>query len=156
VKVRIEIDPEAEEPEVLIRCAEITESIGRLQRLMSQESSGGVKLVFYKGNDEYYLPLAAVLFFESSGDAIYAHMHDDDFQVRYRLYELEDQLPADFVRISKSCIVNTRQIYAIERNLASSSQVRFTRSHKTVYVSRRYHGALKARMEERLGSQRKR
>jgi len=108
-----------------------------------------VKLVFYKGSDEYYFPLAAVLFFESSGDAIYAHTRDDDFQVRYRLYELEDQLPADFVRISKSCIVNTRQIYAIERNLTSSSQVHFMHSHKTVYVSRRYLGALKARMEAR-------
>ncbi|MCL2332814.1 MAG: LytTR family transcriptional regulator [Actinomycetia bacterium] len=152
MKVRIEIDPEAVEPEVLIRCAEITADIGRLQRLMSQVSSEGVKLAFHKGNDEYYFPLAAVLFFESSGDAIYAHTRDDDFQVRQRLYELEDQLPADFVRISKSCIVNTRQIYAIERNLASSSQVRFTGSHKTVYVSRRYYGACKARMEARLGS----
>ncbi len=149
MKVRIEIDPHAEEPEVLIRCAEITEDIGRLQRLMSQADSGAVKLVFYKGSDEYYFPLAAVLFFESSGEAIYAHTRDDDFQVHYRLYELEDQLPADFVRISKSCIVNTRQIYSIERNLTSASLVRFARSHKTVYVSRRYFGALKARMEMR-------
>ena len=149
MKVRIEIDSEAAEPEVLIRCAEITEDIGRLQRQMSAANSEDVKLVFYKGNDEYYFPLAAVLFFESSGDAIYAHTRDDDFQVRFRLYELEDQLPADFVRISKSCIVNTRQVYSIEHNLASSSQVRFMRSHKTVYVSRRYYGALKARMQAR-------
>jgi len=150
VKVRIEIDPDAAEPEVLIRCAEITEDIGRLQRLMSAANPESVKLVFYKGTDEYYFPLAAVLFFESNGDAIYAHTRDDDFLVHYRLYELENQLPVDFVRISKSCIVNTRQIYSIEHNLASSSQVRFMRSHKTVYVSRRYYGALKARMEARF------
>lgn len=150
MKVRIEIDPDAVEPEVLIRCAEITEDIGRMQRQMSATDSAAVKLVFYKGTDEYYFPLAAVLFFESAGDAIYAHTHNDDFQVRYRLYELENQLPVDFVRISKSCIVNTRQIYSIEHNLASSSQVRFMRSHKTVYVSRRYYGALKARMEARF------
>ena len=152
MKFRIEIDPDATEPEVLIRCAEVTEDIGRLQRLISSTDSSATSLVFYKGADEYYFPLAAVLFFESDGDAIYAHTREDSFTVHHRLYELENQLPVDFVRISKSCIVNTRQIYSIEHTLASSSQLRFVRSHKTVYVSRRYYGALKVRMETRLGS----
>ena len=151
MKFHIEIDPDATEPEVLVRCAEITEEIGQLQRLVASVDSDAARLVFYKGTDEYYFPLSAVLFFESNGDAIYAHTRADEFMVRYRLYELESQLPVNFVRISKSCIVNTRQIYSVEHNLTSSSQVRFVRSHKTVYVSRRYYGALKARLEARLG-----
>ena len=106
-------------------------------------------LTFYKGAQEYYLPLDEILFFETDGDQIYAHTANDTFRVKHRLYELEEKLPNFFIRAAKGTIVNTTQIYAIDRNLTSSSQVKFKGTHKHIYVSRHYYSSLKNRMNER-------
>jgi len=71
------------------------------------------------------------------------------------LYELEEMLPNNFVRVSKSTILNVNQIYSINRNLTSSSLVQFYKSYKQVYVSRNYNKILKQRLEERRNYERK-
>jgi DNA-binding LytR/AlgR family response regulator len=65
------------------------------------------------------------------------------------LYELEELLPGFFMRISKSAILNTNQVYAINRNLAASSVIEFRNTHKQVYVSRNYYKPLKNKLEEK-------
>lgn len=148
VKVRIEVDDTVTEDEVVIRCREINGTIQKIQQSVLQETQK-VNLVFYQGNTEYYLPLQTILFFETSQNGIDAHTADNVFQVRSKLYELEDLLPANFIRISKSTIANTDQIYSIDRSLASSSRIQFRQTHKQVYVSRNYYKSLKNRLEER-------
>jgi len=107
------------------------------------------KLTFYKGAQEFYLPLEEILFFETDGEQIHAHTANDAFRVKHRLYELEEILPHYFVRAAKGTIVNTTQIYAINRNLTASSQVKFAGTHKHIYVSRHYYSSLKDKMNER-------
>lgn len=82
-------------------------------------------------------------------DGISAHTIQDMYRIKYRLYELEEMLPGYFLRISKSAILNTKKIFAIDRNLSSASLVSFQGTHKKVYVSRRYYKPLKDRLEER-------
>ena len=67
--------------------------------------------MFYKGNTEYYIAVDNILFFETDNGQINAHTRDDIYQVKYKLYELENILPGYFMRISKSAILNTKQIY---------------------------------------------
>ena len=45
---------------------------------------------------------------------IYGRTREEAYEVRQKLYELEEILPIAFCRISKSTIVNTKQIYSIE------------------------------------------
>lgn len=52
------------------------------------------------------------------------------------------------MRISKSAILNTKQIYSINRNLTASSVVEFTGTHKRVFVSRYYYKPLISKLEE--------
>ena len=107
------------------------------------------KMVFYKDAQEYYLPLEEILFFETESEQIHAHTKDDAFRVKHRLYELEDMLPHYFTRAAKGTIVNITRIYSINRNLTSSSQVKFSGTHKQIYVSRHYYGALKEKLGKR-------
>lgn len=104
---------------------------------------------FTKGERQYYLSLEEILFFETEGGSVAAHTAQDVFQTRLKLYELEEILPRHFMRISKSSILNTRLVYAINRNLTSSSVVEFQNSHKQVYVSRNYYKTLIDRLEEK-------
>ncbi|MCL1808672.1 MAG: LytTR family transcriptional regulator [Clostridiales bacterium] len=90
-----------------------------------------------------------MLFFETSGENVYAHTAGDSFRIKFRLYELVEMLPGHFVRAAKSTIINIRHILSIDRNLASASLVQFHGSHKKVYVSRLYYQTLKCRLGER-------
>jgi DNA-binding LytR/AlgR family response regulator len=147
VKLRIEISDGSSEDEVIIRCGRVDDKIQKLQEYIL--SLTAPKLTFYKGAQEYYLPLDEVLFFETDAEQIFAHTANDAFKVKHRLYELEEILPRSFVRAAKGTIVNTQRIYAINRNLTSSSQISFTGTHKHIYVSRYYYKALKEKMSER-------
>jgi len=147
MKMRIELTDGSSEDEIIIRCARVDDTVHKLQAFV--QSMSAPKMVFYKGTQEYYLPTDEVLFFETEGEQIYAHTGNDSFRVKYRLYELEEMLPHYFIRAAKGTIVNTKRIYAVNRNLTSSSRVQFAGTHKHIYVSRHYYGSLKEKMKER-------
>ena len=146
MKLKIELEPSLSEPEVVIRCAAMTEEIVRLQHQLTQ-SRGEPPMLFLRGDQELYLPPAEILFFETEGAHVYGHTQREALRSRQRLYELEAILPRWFVRGSKSMILNTRQVYAVKRDLASASVVSFAGSHKQVYVSRRYYALLRQALQ---------
>jgi len=148
VKIRIEIDDNLKEEEIIIRCSELNDSIKKIQQNI-METSKKTNIVFYKENIEYYLPLDSILFFETSGNGIDAHTINDIYRIKNKLYELEEILSNNFIRISKSTILNTNHIYSINKNLTSSSIVQFNKTHKQVYVSRGYYKAMRQRLDER-------
>ncbi len=155
MKVRIEIDSNIEEDEIIIKCKELTKSIQKIEETIQQENQI-INFTFYKDNTEYYIPLNSILFFETSGNEINAHTSNEIYKVKYKLYELEEILPINFIRVSKSTILNVDHIFSIEKNLTASSIVQFNKTHKQVYVSRNYYKKLKERINERRNSYEKR
>ena len=148
MKIRIEIDEFADEDEVIIKCRELNNNIKKIQQSIMQYSTS-VNLNFFKDNTEYYIPISSVLFFEASEREITAHTADDLYRIKNKLYELEKILPFNFVRVSKSAILNIDHIYSLEKNITSASLVKFNKSHKQLYVSRNYYKNLKQRLDER-------
>lgn len=149
MKIQLEMDPALDGCEVIIRCPEINEEVQQLQKTIYEAASRNQRVIFYQGEKEYYFPVRKVLFFETSDNSILAHTAKDVFHVKYKLYELEELLPAYFMRVSKSTILNTREIYSITKNITASSTVEFQNSHKKVYVSRNYFKALTAVISRR-------
>lgn len=147
MKIRIEIDENVTEEEVIIRTGSLGERVEEIQKALREVSGGRVKFVFYKNETEYYLPLDSILFFETEGTGVHAHTKDDMFTVRMRLYELEEALPGFFMRVSKSTILNLRYVYALTRSISGNCLVQLQGTHKQVYVSRYYYKPLKERME---------
>lgn len=145
-KVKIEIDPAADDKEIIIRCAQINEEVVRMQKLLSGSSPELSQISFYKEDVEYFLPLADILFFETDGGQIRAHTATEAFETKYKLYELEEMLPSCFFRISKSTILNTRKLYSITKNLAGASRIEFQGTKKCVFCSRNYYKALKEKI----------
>ena len=149
MNIRIEISENITDDEIIIRCAQVTNQIQKIQQLISEASADMPKITFYKDSEEYFFPLKNILFFETGDNTVYAHTRSDTYRIRLKLYELEDILPHSFVRISKSTIVNIGHIMMVNRNLTSSSLIEFYKSHKQVYVSRRYYKTLSQRLNER-------
>ena len=146
MKVRIELDPQMDEPEMIIRAPRLTEDVARLQQLILEQKM--TPLTFYKDRSEYFVDVSKILFFETDGEKIYGHTSEEAYEVRQKLYELEEILPIAFCRISKSTIVNTKQIYSIEKSFSGTSTVNFYQTHKQVHVSRHYYQLLKERLKE--------
>lgn len=149
MKVRIEIEEDLQEEEVIIRCSRIDEYIMKIQEAVMEYTGGKRHIALKNADTEYYLPLKEILFFETENKVIFAHTRDKMLETEYKLYELEELLPGSFMRISKSAIVNLEHIYSITRNLTASSAIEFVHSHKQIYVSRNYYKPLVERLAEK-------
>lgn len=149
MKIRIEIDDDMEEEELIVRCKTIDERINYLYNRLRELTTAEPKFTFYKKNQSFYFPLSDVLFFETENDYVYAHTKDEMYRVTLRLYELENTLPKEFVRSSKSTILNVIHVFSVNRNVTSSSLIKFHNSYKQVYVSRFYYKGLKQKLDER-------
>jgi len=149
MKILIEVDETIKDDEITIRCRELNNEILNLQMALTDILSQKTKITFYKNNIEYYISLDNILFFETEEISINAHTLDNIYEVKYKLYELEEFLPKNFIRVSKSTILNVNHIYSITRNLTSSSLVQFQNTHKKVYVSRHYYKILKSNLLEK-------
>lgn len=149
MKIRIELEENLSEDEVVIRCQSLTDEIKQIQNAIASVASEKQNFILYKEDTEFYVALEDILFFETETNCLSAHTRDDVYQAKYRLYELEELLPTYFLRVSKSSIVNVREIFSIQKNnLSTTSVAAFENSHKQVYVSRHYVKTLKEKIME--------
>ncbi len=149
MKVRLEIEEALEEDYVVIHCKRLNEQIMQVQNILADIGSQYKTILLHRENKEYYLPLDKILFFETENKEVRVHTKTEIYDTEYKLYELEELLPGYFMRISKSTIVNLKQVYSISRNITASSLVEFANCHKQVYVSRNYYKALVDRLAEK-------
>ncbi|OCN03813.1 hypothetical protein A4S06_04395 [Erysipelotrichaceae bacterium MTC7] len=149
MKIHIELIEDENDEEIIIKTKDITKEVKDIQKFIQNRLKGVKRLVLYKDEEELFVPVEQILFFETSTDGVYAHTKNDAYVVKLRLYELEKELPDSFMRVSKSTIINLSKIMSLQKNITSSSLVRFMNSVKEVYVSRMYYKELKLRLHER-------
>lgn len=147
--IRFEIDETMRDDEVVVRAKTAEGETGRLVKAMEAAAEAGRELLCCRDGTKRYLPLADILFFETEGDTVYAHTRDDMFASKYRLYELEELLPHNFMRVSKSAVLNLAAVCSLTRSLPSACTVQLLDTHKQVYVSRYYYKLLRQRLEEK-------
>ena len=149
MKINIDVDDSLQQDMITIHCREITDEILELQRLLSQRQSGGQKISAFIDDTEYYVEVNTLLFLEADGNYISIHTAKSIYRIRQKLYELEEILPRDFLRVSKSTIVNTESIASIKKNIAGASELSFKNTSKKAYASRNYIKALIEIMDEK-------
>lgn len=148
MKVKLNIDPNQKETELVINASALTLEIEQLYHALQKQTPNLEQIEAVKDNVSYYLNLSDILFFETDSKIVMAHTAKNAYQVKYKLYELEDILGGNFMRVAKSTILNLDKIYAITRSI-SNCQIKFKESYKTVYISRHYYRDLCNRLEER-------
>lgn len=148
MKVKLEIDPNAEETEVKIMAPKMDAEVEHLYKMLQENKTDLSQIEAFKDNVSYYLKLSDILFFETDSKVVMAHTTKNAYQVKYKLYELENLLHGNFMRVSKSTILNLDRIYSLTRSI-SNCQIKFQDSYKTVYVSRHYYRELRNRVDER-------
>lgn len=117
---------------------------------VGQESSYSVhqdKLVIQDGHQPVQLiPYPQILWIDAAGDYMCVHTEGETFVMRARMKSLiQETLPANFLRIHKSTIVNLQHINRLEP-LSNSEYHVILSNQKTLKVSRTFSRELKARL----------
>ena len=99
--------------------------------------NGVDKVIGYDETEIIYLDSSDIDCFSVIENKTYAIDHNNRrYQVKYRLYELEKILPANFIKINKSCIGNRERILKFKLFFNGSVNVLFKSGYED-YVSRR-------------------
>lgn len=141
MKVKIEIDPSLTEPIVVINTPELTPDINELIQFIQKEQTPFI--VGKNGDMQHILQPKEIHYFVAEGNVVKAMTVSGFVQVKEKLYELENTLPAQqFIRISKSVIANIYEMSKFEASFNGTLCVHFKSGAKE-YVSRSYVSAIK-------------
>lgn len=141
MKYSIIIGKEREE-EVIIFAHERSELVERLEMIL-QESPEGL-LGYGEGEIVRIDPQKTACFTVENGHT-YAVTENRKYRMKHRLYQLEESLGNDFVKINQSCIVNVKMIESFKTSIGGSLMVILRGGHRD-YVSRRQLKAVKERI----------
>lgn len=125
----------AERLRVLIecRCADAD-----ILRLKSHIALFDHRLAAEHDGEKVFVNTADVLYFESVDDATFLYTDGAVFEIKKRLYELETALSErDFLRISKSVVVNLQRIVSLRPQLNRTILATMTNGERLV-ISRGY------------------
>lgn len=145
MQVEFKRDDQLKEDQIIVKAKELTPEIKAALALLEEQLTR--KITGYKDNSEIILPLADILFFETSDRHVWAHDREGSYLVKQTLKQLEASLTSDFDRASKSALVNCRQVNAVKRSI-TGCELGFTASYKKVFVSRRYYQTLISHLHE--------
>lgn len=126
-----------EEDEIIFRCHTLSDD---MDRLIHRLRYGEIK---FAGYDEYGISTIAasdIYYFETVDNKVFAYCKQSVYEVKERLYQLEEELP--FMRISKSMIVNIEKILHISPVLGGRFEALLENDEKVI-ISRLYVPILK-------------
>ena len=131
MKFSVIIDENREE-EIIVYAKEKNELVSAIEKLVSDDS----KINGYIEREIVPFSVSEAEFFYADKNKVYAVTSKDKVLVKYRLYELEEILPENFIKINKSCIANLSAVSGFDTSISGTLKVKF-KSRKIDYVSRR-------------------
>lgn len=143
MRIIIENLSEGEEEEIVIRANNLDE---QLMKLIYNIKSGREKLTGFKDGSIKVIDPKSVYYFESVDNKVFAYCETEIYEVRLKLYELEERFKnTDFIRSSKSTIVNIAKIQKLIPVMGGRFEVLLKNGEKTV-ISRQYVPVLKKKL----------
>ncbi len=143
MKITIQENERLEETEVIIHCRQADDET---MRLVAALRSLDRKLTGTKDGRTFVVDPVSVLYFESVDKKTFVYTESDVLETFLRLYELEERLPRDFFRASKSTIINISRIKSIMPDFGGRLEVTLINGERLL-VSRQYAHDLKTKLE---------
>lgn len=143
MKIIIETPDPGAEDEIILRCAALDEE---LMALIYALKAGRSRLTAYTEDGIVQLSPKDIFYFESVDNRVFAYCERSVYEVRQKLYTLEEAYPnSDFLRISKSVIVNVSKIVKLSPTLNGRFEAHLKNGEKTT-ISRQYVPNLKQKL----------
>ena len=144
MKITIETPGEGEEDEIIVRCASLNDRLMKLIAALRTEESS---LTGYMDDKIVKLAPKEVFYFETVDNKVFAYTGKGVYEVRKKLYEIEKEYAGtDFLRISKSAIVNVAKIAYIRPLINGRFEAKLKNEEKII-INRQYVIELKKKLE---------
>lgn len=142
MKITIEELRDDEEEQIIIKCRGMTPE---LLRVVSQLKARDA-LVAYDGSEIHRVRPSDIFYIEAVDNKTFLYLKAHVYESKQKLYELEELLTScDFLRISKSVIVNLNRIRSLNPALSGRFEATLDNGEKVI-ISRQYMGDLKKRL----------
>jgi DNA-binding LytR/AlgR family response regulator len=141
MNVQVKQIDEKENECVVIECVEVTREVDQIRAFVL---TTGAILTGYVDNHIIQLKLSDVYCFEAVDEKVFAYTKDDSFELKVRLYELENAYEdRHFIRCSKSFIINLMLLDSISPALNGRFTAHMSNNEK-IMITRQYVPKLKA------------
>ncbi|MBQ7775680.1 MAG: LytTR family transcriptional regulator DNA-binding domain-containing protein [Lachnospiraceae bacterium] len=144
MKITIEVPKPGEEDEIIVRCAALDD---KLMNLIYSLKSDQDKLTGYVEDKIVKLAPKDIYYFESVDNKVFAYTAKGMYEIHKKLYEIETEYAhTDFLRISKSSIVNVAKIAYLKPIFNGRFEAKLKNEEKII-ISRQYVLELKKKLE---------
>ncbi len=136
MKVNLFVSKDIEEPHADIHTNELTDNITKAMSILESDDSNDM-LVVKKGSDIAILEFSEVFMFRVEDKQVKVYTENMEYLIKKPLYQVEETLNNDFVRISKTTIVNLRKIERVAPSLKGMMFIQLKNGLKD-NISRKY------------------
>ncbi len=143
MKIFIEEPPLGEEDHVIIRCRQMSKELLQfINNLKTQKPN----IVGLNGSDIHRLDPDDIYYFEAVDNKVFIYCREKVFESKYKLYEVEEMFTgSDFLRVSKSVILNLRRITFLSPAYSGRLEASLDNDEKVI-ISRQYVPDLKKKL----------
>ena len=139
MKIIIDKPRDGEEEQIIVKCHNISpELLNVLHTIKAQ----GSLLIANIGSEIHRVNPRDILYVETVDSKTFLYCKGSVFESKQKLYELEEMNITDFLRISKSAIVNLSKIKSLIPSMSGRLEAVLANGERVV-ISRQYVGALK-------------
>ncbi|WP_296882940.1 LytTR family DNA-binding domain-containing protein [uncultured Methanobrevibacter sp.] len=136
MKVNLFVSRDIEEPYADIHTNELTDNISKAMSILESEDSNDM-LAVKKGSDIALLEFSDVYMFRVEDKQVVVYTENNNYLIKKPLYQVEETLGSDFVRISKSAIVNLKKVERVAPSLKGMMFIQLKNGLKD-NISRKY------------------
>ena len=134
------------ETKVTIECKETDEKILKLVGLIKSTDSEEKRIIGINDADTYCIKPDDVFYFESVERKTFCYTENSVFETELKLYEtLEKFTNTDFLRASKSCVINLCKVRSIRPDFGGKILATMQNGER-IFVSRQYANELKIKL----------
>lgn len=136
MKVNLFVSRDIKEPYADIHTNELTDNVTKAISILESDVSNDM-LAVKKGSDIALLEFSEVFMFRVEDKQVKVYTENNEYQIKKPLYQVEETLTNDFVRISKTTIVNLKKIERVAPSLRGMMFIQLKNGLKD-NISRKY------------------
>jgi DNA-binding LytR/AlgR family response regulator len=136
MKVNLFVSRDIEEPYADIHTNELTDNVSKAISILESDESPDMVAV-KKGSDIALLQLDEIFMFRVEDKQVKVYTENSEYLIKKPLYQVEETLGSDFVRISKTTIVSLKKIERVTPSLKGMMFIELKNGLKD-NISRKY------------------
>ena len=135
MNIDVIIDDKYNNSKIVIYTDKMSDEISHIIDMLKSENNS--QLYGFIQDKLYFLDSQNIFLIYSENGKIFAKTDDNIYQLKYRLYQLEELLDRNFIRISNSEIINMQKVKNLDFSMLGTIKINFINGTYT-FASRRF------------------